>query len=269
MHGVMLPPVYIHSEMQRIDEVIKLLDQADGNQSSGSEMGLSSMGEGNTVGYLPPEYTLTLAEKLHVANAPIAWGDKMTIKIFALIIRQMRTNMQVDLRKTLGVDSYVEYLEKIEQTKEALEESAAPMEAKLTKLLPDYLQLMENLHKILTCYIWLAFRNPVSFPEVDDCQAIKARCEVILEWLLSSISTIRHHSPQDALGSPAPKVKHERMKVLLKPGAKMHHLKSPEWNNRIITATYKERPGQMQAWYGGRKESAWRHSEDADPKKAE
>jgi len=57
------------------------------------------------------------------------------------------------------------------------------------------LQGLETFHKILVVYIWLSFRNPVSYPSHQEATELKERLERVLHWCLQELTYYRGPRP--------------------------------------------------------------------------
>jgi ATP-dependent RNA helicase SUPV3L1/SUV3 len=52
------------------------------------------------------------------------------------------------------------------------------------------LEKLEMFHKVLVFYLWMSFRNPVSYNCFNEVSDLKTRVEMALDWTLEGVSKL-------------------------------------------------------------------------------
>lgn len=121
---------------------------------------------------------LGLIERLHLANAPVNLRDLRVADGMANYVKAYRATLSVDIRKTLATSGLLNHL------KYVLERKAKGGRFETGDALPP----LESLHKLLSVYIWLSFRNPIAWPDMEEAQVIKLETEAAMTWCLESVA---------------------------------------------------------------------------------
>jgi ATP-dependent RNA helicase SUPV3L1/SUV3 len=129
---------------------------------------------------------LRLQERFFFMQAPIPWRDLDCLPVVARLLRLYRTRMSADIVETLEPSGLLKRLESAERT------MADPADA--PESTPKKLCLLESLHRILTLYMWLSYRNPVVWADHEVCMDLKARVEKALDWGLQGVAWSRRKS---------------------------------------------------------------------------
>ena len=124
---------------------------------------------------------LTISDRHLLLLAPIPWRDQGCVKIMTNFIQMYRDDMNVDLMEALKDTDYLDTLAQIEE-KIA---SGYPPQGK-----GPILEKLEMLHKVLVFYLWMSFRNPVSYNCHDEVSDLKKRVEKALDWTLEGVSKL-------------------------------------------------------------------------------
>jgi ATP-dependent RNA helicase SUPV3L1/SUV3 len=124
---------------------------------------------------------LTMTDRLQLFLAPLPWRDARCVDVVGKFISMYSHNMNVDLMECINDSDYLKTLTQIEE-KIAL---GLPPHAK-----GGVLENLETFHKILVYYLWMSFRNPVSFHCHEDVSGLKTRVEKALDWTLEGVSEL-------------------------------------------------------------------------------
>ncbi|KAK7688913.1 hypothetical protein QCA50_007604 [Cerrena zonata] len=125
---------------------------------------------------------MTLPDKFMMQQVPAPWRDGLVVTFMTNLLQLYVNDLRVDLRKLLSSTEFLDILE------DARETIRTRNKAKVLKSKADTLVTLESLHKCLIAYIWLAFRNPVSFPDNVHAVELKQESEKAMEWYLEILS---------------------------------------------------------------------------------
>jgi ATP-dependent RNA helicase SUPV3L1/SUV3 len=122
---------------------------------------------------------LDLQERLHLSHAPIQMRDPRVADGMLQFLRAYRAALSVRVRRALGPSGLLQHL----ATVGALRREPGARRVTMMTLAP-----LESLHKLLSCYIWLAYRNPVVWSDIEDAAALKAETEGAMTWCLARLA---------------------------------------------------------------------------------
>lgn len=122
---------------------------------------------------------LTLADRLQLCQAPIAWREESCLEIVTKFVRMYSNDMQVDIMKCFKGSDHLKTLLQIEKRIKA---------GNQPKARGGVLEKLEVFHKALVVYLWMSFRNQLVFRYRDEATELKARVEIALEWALRGMS---------------------------------------------------------------------------------
>jgi ATP-dependent RNA helicase SUPV3L1/SUV3 len=125
-------------------------------------------------------HRLSIRERFFFAQAPIAWRNPVCMNVVEAMFRLYCERLSVNIMDTLQNSGLLETLRDIEDI------MTRPTFRR--KYLTTRLSLLESLHRILTLYMWLSYRNSVVFTDNQTCQELKGRVEKAMEWTLHAIS---------------------------------------------------------------------------------
>lgn len=135
---------------------------------------------------------LAISHRLLLRQAPFRWRDHLSLPLTEYLLRMFRDSLLVKLDpfvKATGV------LKTIKNGEKLMEQDRA---SELNRALPYF----EGIHATLVAYIWLGYRLPVSFPDIEEATVLKERAEKVMSWGLekrsgqsSSRSRSRYRSP--------------------------------------------------------------------------
>jgi ATP-dependent RNA helicase SUPV3L1/SUV3 len=131
---------------------------------------------------------LTVVDRLQLLMAPIPWRDTGCVEIVTKFIQMYSNNMDVKVMEALGSTNYLDTLVGIE----AMVKAGMPPRGKA-----PVLETLESFHKSLVFYLWMSFRNPVSYNRQTEAADLKVRVEKALDWSLEGMSqTVKAQKPQ-------------------------------------------------------------------------
>jgi ATP-dependent RNA helicase SUPV3L1/SUV3 len=125
---------------------------------------------------------LSLSERLNLVRAPIQMRDPRVADGVAHFLRAYRDDLSVRVRRALGPSGLLQHL----ATVGAMRGGQGPQRVTMATLLP-----LESLHKLLSLYIWLAFRNPVVWADMEDAAVLKEETEAAMTWCLARLALKR------------------------------------------------------------------------------
>jgi ATP-dependent RNA helicase SUPV3L1/SUV3 len=129
----------------------------------------------------------TLPDKIFIMQAPFPWRDRTALETINTFIGTYYQSMNVDLVPILERLGYMEMLENAEAAMKSPEgRGTTGRRFKPSNELPG----LETFHKILVAYMWLSFRNPVSYSAQDQTMELKERLEHTLHWCLQEMTRI-------------------------------------------------------------------------------
>jgi ATP-dependent RNA helicase SUPV3L1/SUV3 len=111
--------------------------------------------------------------------APIQWRDERVVSVVEKMLRMYGQSMSVRLNKAI---EGTEFLGTLKDVEESIEADLTPAPA------PDTLDVLESLHSILVLYLWMSYRNPVTYHDHDDVVSLKARTESALDYCLEGMT---------------------------------------------------------------------------------
>ncbi|KAJ6606120.1 P-loop containing nucleoside triphosphate hydrolase protein [Mycena vulgaris] len=127
----------------------------------------------------------TLEDRLTFLQAPFPWRDVQALEAVRVFVSRYYETMDVDIGPALQELPYLGLLERAEDAMRA-EAGGPPVEGKFDAA--KELMQLEVFHKILVVYMWLAYRNPVSYSGYDAATALKERLERVLHWCLQDMT---------------------------------------------------------------------------------
>ncbi|KAF8061769.1 ATP-dependent RNA helicase suv3 [Lyophyllum atratum] len=122
---------------------------------------------------------LPLADRLMVAQAPIAWRDPACMVLVTRFLEMFGEEMEVDLSAALECTDLLENLERIEERMRGQGKGRPSSEMLLA---------LESFHKALVVYVWMSFRQPVVWSCHEEVTVLKGRVERALEWTLQALT---------------------------------------------------------------------------------
>ncbi|KAJ6630306.1 P-loop containing nucleoside triphosphate hydrolase protein [Mycena sp. CBHHK59/15] len=136
--------------------------------------------------YLDEQGEFTLEDRILFTQAPFPWRDNRGLHAITAFVTSYWHNMHVDVMTSLERLPYLRLLDEAETAMRA----AGMKGAKAFNVRQNLLQL-ELFHKILVVYLWLSFRNPVSYSSYGPATDLKERLEVVLHWCLQEVTKYR------------------------------------------------------------------------------
>jgi ATP-dependent RNA helicase SUPV3L1/SUV3 len=118
---------------------------------------------------------LDLSERLHLARAPARMRNPTVADGLFHFCAAYSKDLHVRLRRSLGPSGLLKHLEGVKQT----------MRDPNARATQDTLGPLESLHNLLVLYIWLGYRNPVVWADMEDAVSLKAETEEAMNWALS------------------------------------------------------------------------------------
>ncbi|KAJ7145009.1 P-loop containing nucleoside triphosphate hydrolase protein [Mycena crocata] len=147
----------------------------------------------NMCEYLDQQGQFTIEDKLLFTQAPFPWRETTALAAITEFIGKYYHSMHVDLVVVLQRLGYIEILEHAEFAMGS-PDGRTPNKMKFEHA--RRLQGLEILHKILVVYLWLSFRNPVSYASYDVAVQLKERLEHVLHWCLQEITRYDGAKPE-------------------------------------------------------------------------
>ncbi|KAJ7684374.1 P-loop containing nucleoside triphosphate hydrolase protein [Mycena polygramma] len=150
--------------------------------------------------YLDEQGHFTQSDRYLFLEAPFPWRDKLALDAITQFVSSYYQDMHVKIIDTLQKFGYTARLDRAELAM-AKAEQDQESQAALPRGKRDYdhsweLNGLETLHKILVAYMWLSFRNPVSYPTQEPVADLKERVERVLHWCLSEITRFDDANPR-------------------------------------------------------------------------
>ncbi|KAF7324464.1 ATP-dependent RNA helicase [Mycena sanguinolenta] len=120
-----------------------------------------------------------------IIQAPFPWRDRLALDTITTFISTYYETMHVDIMSIMGRLGYLDMLQNAETAMNAPDGRGAN-----GRLFKHSFELpgLETFHKILVAYMWLSFRNPVSYPSQDETVKLKERLEHVLHWCLQEMT---------------------------------------------------------------------------------
>ncbi|KAF7359092.1 ATP-dependent RNA helicase [Mycena sanguinolenta] len=127
----------------------------------------------------------TFPDKYFIIQAPFPWRDRLALDTITTFISTYYETMHVDIMSIMGRLGYLDMLQNAETAMNAPDGRGAN-----GRLFKHSFELpgLETFHKILVAYMWLSFRNPVSYPSQDETVKLKERLEHVLHWCLQEMT---------------------------------------------------------------------------------
>ncbi|KAJ7215325.1 hypothetical protein B0H12DRAFT_1213359 [Mycena haematopus] len=127
----------------------------------------------------------TLPDKYFIIQAPFPWRDRTALDTITTFISTYYESMHVDIMSAMRQLGYLDMLENAETAMKVPDgRDANGRQFKHSYELPG----LETFHKILVAYMWLSFRNPVSYSSQEEAVMLKERLEHVLHWCLEEMT---------------------------------------------------------------------------------
>lgn len=151
---------------------------------------VAKMGEmAEVLDKMGPDFTLK--DRAAIVAAPVPWKDYDGVHVVQNILNSKTRDMVVSLEQAFDEAEIVEALSTTEQAM-ARAQGAADVGVKpptvKEEATQESLKSLEKLHRCLVLYLWLSYRNPVTYYDYDNAMTLKGRVEVALDWCLASLS---------------------------------------------------------------------------------
>lgn len=131
------------------------------------------------------ELDLTVVDRSLLLFAPIAWRDEPFVEILAKFLDMYRRDLRVNLMAAVhGTDMMDTTLDVEKRMARGGTPSCQARE----------LQVLEMFHKTLVFYVWMSYRNAVSYADHEIVHNLKARVEKALDWALEGVTLQRSHA---------------------------------------------------------------------------
>ncbi|KAJ7765737.1 P-loop containing nucleoside triphosphate hydrolase protein [Mycena metata] len=137
--------------------------------------------------YLDQQGYFTYWDRLQLIQAPFPWRDRMALDAITEFVATYYQTMYVDVTATMRKLGYLDKLEAVE----LVMQTAAGVKRPKRFNHSFHLDGLETFHKILVVYLWLSYRNPVSYPAQDLAVKMKERLERALHWCLEEMSLVK------------------------------------------------------------------------------
>lgn len=122
---------------------------------------------------------LTIPERLMLQCAPIGWRDDSVVRSIVHLIRMYRNELRVDHARLLQLSGFNNHLVDVFDM----------MKNKQAEFVSDeLLHDLESMHKVLTVYVWLSYRVPLSYPRREEVESILEKVQEGMQWCLESLS---------------------------------------------------------------------------------
>lgn len=129
-------------------------------------------------------------ELVHLLRAPIQARDPRIADGVAGFLRAYGADMRVHLRRALGPSGLLVHLKEVHETMRKDKYAEATMET----MMP-----LESLHRLVTLYLWCAFRNPVIWADAEDALVLKNETEEAMTWALARMASEGGHRAMPAI----------------------------------------------------------------------
>ncbi|KAK7035948.1 ATP-dependent RNA helicase [Favolaschia claudopus] len=142
----------------------------------------------------------TVMDKQLFMQAPFPWRDRAATEIISSFLSAYSENMHVDptpIFRRLG------YMGRLENAEVAMKSEGHFPNGRVYDHGLELLGL-ETFHKILVAYMWLSFRNPVSYSSQTEVQDLKERLEHALHWCLEEITASDGRKPAKTKKTESP-----------------------------------------------------------------
>ncbi|KAF8216547.1 P-loop containing nucleoside triphosphate hydrolase protein [Mycena galopus ATCC 62051] len=148
--------------------------------------------------YLDGIGQFTAQDQHFILQAPFPWRDRLALETITTFITKYYEDMHVNIVSIVEKLGYLELLENAEAAMRSPD--GRGMHGRRFKHSQELMGL-ETFHKILVAYVWLSFRNPVSYPAQDAASGLKGRLEHVLHWCLQEMTryddqTTMHAQPR-------------------------------------------------------------------------
>ncbi|KAH8814691.1 P-loop containing nucleoside triphosphate hydrolase protein [Flagelloscypha sp. PMI_526] len=173
--------IFAPPEVSRLELIVSYIEPKQEDQP-GDELAVAT---NSLDAYLPSVNSLTVTDRLHWAAAPINWIDPTTALLVEQVFTQFQTDIVVDLASILDKTTQLKDFDVVREAMYSGNSEAIPHEK-----VDVHLRQLESIHRALTSYIWLAYRNPVTFNELQLAITLKTEIEKGLKFLLELL--VRH-----------------------------------------------------------------------------
>lgn len=166
--------------------------------------------------YLDQQGHFTYSDRLLFVQAPFPWRDTSALDAITEFVAAYYDKMHVDV---MGSLQHLGYLDRLENAERAMNSQDGRSNGRRFQHSKELLGL-ETFHKILVVYMWLSYRNPVSYPSQDAVVELKERLERALHWCLQEMTRYDGSKPHAKVVKPAIEfITKREMQKLTKPAA--------------------------------------------------
>ncbi|KAF7353860.1 ATP-dependent RNA helicase [Mycena venus] len=178
--ALQLPPLLYARNLPPKVDFSQMISHLPANATTEtSHLALVHAGLGPSQGYF------TLSDRAFIIQAPFPWRDRTALDAINAFIATYYERMHVDLASVMRQLGYLEMLENAETAMRS--QGGRGVDGRRFKHALQLPQL-ETFHKILVAYMWLSFRNPVSYPSQQEAMDLKERLEHSLHWCLQEMT---------------------------------------------------------------------------------
>ena len=154
----------IRSHLSRLSPLYQLSQQERGGEGA---LAIDSLCSG-----------MTLLERLTFQNAPVNWRDESVSEGMLRFLQSYKDSFEVDLGSVLNSMGFMEsFTRLLDRLREGYPSTSSP----------DVLKQLESMYKILTIYLWLSYRFPISFGGREEAAALKREVEGVINWVIEGI----------------------------------------------------------------------------------
>ena len=121
--------------------------------------------------------SLTIADRLLLLMAPVGWRDELVVRAVIHMVEMYSTKLHVDYKKMLGHCDFLTLLDDV----------TSLMESGSNQVADNMMQGLEALHKTLTVYVWMSFRQPVAYPDREEVEKLVDKVETAMNWCLDRV----------------------------------------------------------------------------------
>lgn len=122
---------------------------------------------------------MTTKDRVQYMMAPIPWRDNSCLVMVEKFLRMHCNLMHVDLMEALEGTQFMATMLRVE---DMMSSGMRPISSS------ESLAILETFHKIIVLYVWMSFRNPVSYSNHNEVADLKTRLEKVLDWSLEGMS---------------------------------------------------------------------------------
>jgi ATP-dependent RNA helicase SUPV3L1/SUV3 len=120
-----------------------------------------------------------MKDRAQYVMAPVPWRDKSCLVMVKKFLHMHCNLLRVDLLEALEGTQFMATMLEVENKMLAGKKPTSSSESLAT---------LERFHKIIVLYVWMSFRNPVSYSSHDEAADLKTRLEKVLDWSLEGMS---------------------------------------------------------------------------------